>query len=54
MRDTIMWITGIALALLAAGLMVLGDTDAASLTVLVILGVLFIAIGARGRRSQHR
>jgi hypothetical protein len=52
MRDTIMWVTGIVLALLAAGLMVWSDTDAAPLTVLLVLGVTFIAVGARGRRSQ--
>ena len=53
MKDTIMWMIGIVLALLAAGLMVWSDTDVAPLTVLLILGITFIAIGARGRRSQH-
>ncbi len=53
MRDTIMWMIGIVLALLAAGLMVWSDTEAAPLTVLLVLGVIFIAIGARGRRSHH-
>jgi hypothetical protein len=53
MRDTIMWLIGIVLALIAAGLMVWSDTDTASPTVLLVLGVLFIGIGARGRRSRH-
>ena len=53
MKDTIMWMIGIVLALLAAGLMVWSDTDGAPLTVVLILGITFIAIGARGRRSQH-
>jgi hypothetical protein len=48
-----MWMIGIVLALLAAGLMVWSDTDVAPLTVLLILGITFIAIGARGNRSQH-
>ena len=53
MKDTFMWVIGIALALLAASLAVWSDTDVAPLTVLLILGITFIAIGARGRRSQH-
>lgn len=54
MKDTIMWMVGIALAVLATGLIVWGDTDVAPLTVLLILGITFIAVGARGRRSRHR
>ncbi|MGI9529682.1 MAG: hypothetical protein ACR2NG_08225 [Acidimicrobiia bacterium] len=52
MRDTLMWMTGIVLALAAAGLMVWSDADVAPLIVLGILAVIFIAIGARARRSQ--
>lgn len=53
MRDTIMWMIGIVLALLAAALMVWSDTDVAPLTVILVLGITFIAIGAQGRRSQR-
>ena len=53
MRDTVMWTIGIVLALLAAGMMVWSDADVAPLIVLGVLGILFIAIGARGRRSQR-
>jgi len=49
-----MWVTGIVLALLAAGLMVWTDIGDGQLLVLGMLGILFIAVGARGRRSQHR
>ena len=53
MRHTIMWIIGIALSLVVAGVMVWSDADAGPLTVLGVLGLLFIAVGARGRRGQH-
>jgi len=46
MRDTIMWVIGIVLALPAAGLMVWNDTDVAPLTVIVVLGITCMAIGA--------
>jgi len=57
-----MWVTGIVLAMLAAGLMVwtdIGDGPLlvigdGPLLVLGMLGILFIAVGARGRRSHHR
>jgi hypothetical protein len=54
LKDTIMWATGIVLAVLAAGLMVWSDIDDGPLLVLGMLGILFIAVGARGRRSQDR
>jgi hypothetical protein len=54
LKDTIMWVTGIVLAILAAGLMVWTDIGDGPLLVLGMLGILFIAVGARGRRSQHR
>jgi hypothetical protein len=54
LKDTIMWVTGIVLAILAAGLMVWTDIGDGPLLVLGLLGILFIAVGARGRRSQHR
>jgi len=49
-----MWVTGIVLAVVAAGLMVWSDIDVGPLLVLGMLGILFIAVGGRGRRSQHR
>jgi hypothetical protein len=54
LRNTIMWLVGIVLAVLAAGLMVWSDIGDGSLMVMGMLGILFIAVGARGRRSQHR
>jgi hypothetical protein len=54
LRDTIMWVVGIVLAVLAAGLMVWSDIGDGPLMVMGMLGVLFIAVGARGRRSQNR
>jgi hypothetical protein len=54
LRDTTMWIVGFVLAVLAAGLMVWSDIGDGPLIVVGMLGILFIAIGARGRRSQHR
>jgi hypothetical protein len=54
LKDTIMWVTGIVLAVVAAGLMVWSDIDDGPLLVLGMLGILFIAVGGRGRRSQHR
>lgn len=53
MRDTLMWMIGIVLALVAAGLMVWSDTEVTPLIVLGILAVVFIAVGASGRRSHH-
>ncbi len=52
LKDTIMWVTGIVIAVLAAGLMVWSDIDDGPLLVLGMLGILFIAVGARRRRSQ--
>ena len=54
LRDTIMWVIGIVLAVGAAGLMVWTDIADGPLMVLGMLGILFIAVGARGRRSQQR
>ena len=54
LRDTIMWIGGFVLAVLAAGLMVWSDIGDGPLIVVGMLGILFIAVGARGRQSQHR
>jgi hypothetical protein len=49
-----MWVVGIVLAVIAAGLMVWADIADGPLMVLGMLGILFIAVGARGRRSQQR
>jgi hypothetical protein len=54
LRDTIMWVVGFVLAVLAAGLMVWTDIGDGPLIVVGMLGILFIAVGARGRRSQRR
>ena len=54
LKDTIMWVTGIVLAMLAAGMMVWTDIGDGPLLVLGMLGIFFIAVGARDRRSQHR
>jgi hypothetical protein len=48
-----MWVTGIVLAVLAAGLMVWTEVADGPLIVLGMLGILFIAVGARGRRNQQ-
>jgi hypothetical protein len=53
LKDTIMWVTGIVLAVLAAGLMVWTEAADGPLIVLGMLGILFIAVGARGRRNQQ-
>jgi hypothetical protein len=53
LKDTIMWVTGIVLAVLAAGLMVWTEAADGPLIVLEMLGILFIAVGARGRRNQQ-
>ena len=52
LRDTLMWIIGIALALLAAGMMIWSEVTVAPLIVLGTLGILCIAVGAGGRRGQ--
>jgi hypothetical protein len=54
LKDTIMWVVGFVLAVLAAGLMVWTDIGDGPLIVVGMLGILFIAVGARGRRSQRR
>jgi hypothetical protein len=54
LRHTIMWLVGIVLTVLAAGLMVWSDIGDGPLMVMGMLGVLLIAVGARGRRSQNR
>jgi hypothetical protein len=54
LKDTIMWIVGIVLAVVAAGLMVWTDIADGPLMVLGMLGILFIAVGARRRRTQQR
>jgi hypothetical protein len=53
MKDRFMWTAGIALALFTAGLMVWTDSDIAPLVALAMMAVVFIAIGARARRSRH-
>ena len=53
MKDTFMWAAGIALALIIAGLIVWTDSDIAPLVALAVMAVVFIAIGARARRSRH-
>lgn len=54
MKDTVAWTIGIVLSLVAAGLMVWSDLDTAPLLVLGVLGISSVAVGSRGRRSQHR
>ena len=57
LRDTIMWIGGFVLAVIAAGLMVWSDIGDGPLIVVGMLGILFIAVGARvdeaSTASQH-
>ena len=57
MRDTIMWIGGFVLAVIAAGLMVWSDIGDGPLIAVGMLGILFIAVGARvdeaSTASQH-
>lgn len=50
-RDTVMWATGIVLAVVAAGLMVWTELATEPVIILGMLGVLLTAVGARGRRS---
>lgn len=47
-----MYIVGIVMALGAAGAMLWSSIDAAPLTVIGVIGVVFIAVGARDRRQQ--
>lgn len=53
MKDTVMFLIGIALALCAAGMMIWSDVDSATPALLGLLGVIFIGVGARQRR-EHR
>lgn len=52
MRDSMMFILGIAMALSAAAMMVWSEVDSTTLTLLAILGVIFIGVGSR-RRREH-
>jgi hypothetical protein len=51
-RETVMWGIGIAMAVGAAAMMVWGSVDAAPLIVLVVIGIVLIGVGARGRRQS--
>ena len=52
MRETVMWVIGIVMAAGAAAMMAWSSVDSASLVVLLIIGIIFIAVGARGRRQS--
>ena len=51
MREPVMWVIGIAMAVGAAAMMAWSSVDSASLVVLLVIGLVFIAVGARGRRQ---
>jgi hypothetical protein len=51
-RETVMWGIGIVMAVGAAAMMVWGSVDSAPLTVLLVIGIVFIGVGARGRRRS--
>jgi hypothetical protein len=46
-----MWVIGIVMAVGAAAMMVWSSVDSASVVVLLVIGLVFIAVGARGRRQ---
>jgi len=46
-----MFVLGIVMAVGAAVAMVWSSLDSSSLTVIVVIGLVFIAVGARGRRE---
>ena len=50
-RSVVMFVVGIVMALGAALAMLWSSADSASLTVIGIIGVVFIAIAARDRRE---
>jgi len=50
-RSTVMFVLGIVMAVGAAVAMVWSSLDSSSLTVIVVIGLVFIAVGARGRRE---
>jgi low affinity Fe/Cu permease len=51
-RSTVMFVVGIAMAVGAALGMLWSSVDTTPLTVILIIGVVFIAVGARDRRTQ--
>ena len=51
-RSTVMFVVGIAIAVGAALGMLWSSFDTTPLTVILIIGVVFIAVGARDRRTQ--
>ena len=51
-RSSIMFAVGIAMAVGAAAGMLWSSVDATPLVVIGIIGVVFIAVGARDRRVQ--
>jgi hypothetical protein len=51
-RETVMWGIGIVMAVGVAAMMVWGSVDAAPLIVLLVIGIAFIGVGARGRRQS--
>jgi len=50
-RSTVMFVVGIVMALGAAVAMVWSSVDSSSLMVIVVIGLVFIGVGARGRRQ---
>ena len=50
-RSTVMFVVGIVMALGATVAMVWSSVDSSSLMVIVVIGLVFIAVGARGRRQ---
>jgi len=51
-RSTVMFVIGIAMAVGAALAMLWSSFDTTPLTVILIIGVVSIAVGARDRRTQ--
>jgi hypothetical protein len=47
-----MWVIGIAMAAGAATMMVWSSLDTGALIPLLIIGIVFIGVGARGRRRS--
>lgn len=54
MRDTVMVVVGLVMALGAAAMLVWTDADPAALVPFAVVGIVVIGVGARRRREAER
>ena len=52
MNDTALWVVGNVMAIYAAITLLISDAPPSSIVVLGVIGIVFMAVGARSRRTR--